>query len=151
MASWTSMGHGMRRRAGVPTNHHEQAESVGQEMAERNHPTHDEAHEAAKAVGSPRIAVGQDIYAATADPSLRGTLIPKKNMQAADPTGMGTKQNRGNIPYDERLGASYRVTVPFTPTIDPSAGPTMQSAKIVPSVAGRQNPNFQSGIEYSNQ
>lgn len=150
MASWTSMGHGMRRRTGAPTNHHEQAESVGQEMAERNHPTHDEAHEAAKSVGSPRIPVGTDIYAATPAPSLRGTLVPKHNGQAADPTGLGTKQNRGNVPYDERLGASYRVTVPFTPTIDPAAGPTMQSAKIVPSVAGRANPNFQSGIEYSN-
>lgn len=161
MASWTTMGHGMRRRTGAPTNHHEQAESVGQEMAERNHPTHEEAHEAAKAVGSPRIPVGTDVYSASPEATMdsldeispsqmRGTLIPKKNTQAADPTGMGTKQNRGNVPYNERLGASYRVTVPFTPTIDPAAGPTMQSAKIVPSVPGRANPNFQSGIEYSN-
>jgi hypothetical protein len=147
MAKWTSMGHGMRKRAGLPTNHHE---SAGANMRERNHPTHHEAYAAAQEVGSSRIPVGDAIYQATPAPVLQGTLIPKKNVQAGDPTGMGTKQNRVNVPYDERHGAQYRVTVPFTPTIDPAAGPTMQSAKVVPSVAGRANPNFQSGIQYSN-
>jgi hypothetical protein len=78
---------------------------------------------------------------------LQGAVMPKKNTQAGDPTGMGTKQNRTNVPYNEKLGASYRVTVPFTPTIDPAAGPTMQSARIVPSISGRENPNFESGIQ----
>jgi hypothetical protein len=160
MSKWTSMGHGMRRRAGLPNNHHE---SAGANMRERNHPTHHEAYAAAQAVGSSRIPVGDAIYQVTPDMSvyggqaaemntgqLQGALIPKKSTQAGDPTGMGTKQNRVNVPYEERHGAQYRITVPFTPTIDPAAGPTMRSAKVVPSVAGRQNPNFQSGIQYSN-
>lgn len=155
MAKWTSMGHGMRRRAGLPNNHHE---SAGAHMRERNHPTHHEAYEAAKEVGSSRIPVGDSVqpdmsvYGQTDEVNpnqFQGTLVPKKNLQAGDPTGMGTKQNRQNVPYDERHGAQYRVTVPFTPTIDPAAGPTMQSAKLVPTVAGRQNPNFQSGVQYS--
>jgi hypothetical protein len=79
---------------------------------------------------------------------LQGILVPKKSTQAADPTA-GGKANKVNVPYQERLGAQYRVTVPFTPTIDPAAGPTMANARIVPSVAGRANPNFEAGIEAS--
>jgi len=146
MASWASQGHGMRRRSDLPTNHHE---SAGEEMRERNHSTHHEAHEAAKAIGSARIPVGMDIYQATPAPALQGTLVPKQNTQSMDPTA-GGKMNRVNVPYSERNGGQYRVTVPFTPTIDPAAGPTMQSAKVVPSMPGRQNPNFQSGVQYSN-
>jgi hypothetical protein len=117
----------MRRRTGAPTNH---LESAGKSVKNRNHATHEEAYEAASSVGSPRIPMG-------AAPALQGTLVPKKNTQAADPTA-GGKANRQNI---ERIGASYRITVPFTPTIDPAAGPTMANARIVPSVAGR-TPNF---------
>jgi hypothetical protein len=146
MAKWTSMGHGMRRRAGLPDNHHE---SAGANMRERNHPTHHEAYAAAAEIGSSRIPVGDSTYQASTAPALQGTLVPKKSLQAGDPTGMGTKQNKQNVPYNERQGAQYRITVPFTPTIDPAAGPTMQSAKVVPSVAGRVNPNFQSGIQYA--
>jgi hypothetical protein len=107
----------------------------------RNHVTHEEAYDAASQVGSPRIPV-------SATPALQGTLIPKHNTQAGDPTNPGSKQNRQNI---ERVGAQYRITVPFTPTIDPAAGPTMANARIVPSVAGRVNPNFQGGIQAAGQ
>jgi hypothetical protein len=129
MTSSYSVGHGMRRRSGIPSSY---TETAGSSMA-RNHATHEEAYEAAASVGSPRIPV-------SAAPALKGTLIPKKNTQAGDPTA-GGKANRANI---ERIGASYRITVPFTPTIDPAAGPTMASAKIIPSVAGA-NANFQGG------
>lgn len=141
MASWASLGHGMRRRTGAPSNH---LESAGNSMA-RNHATHEEAYEAAAAAGSPRIAMGDAAYAAAPTPALQGTLVPKKNTQAGDPTA-GGKANRVNI---ERIGAQYRITVPYTPTIDPSAGPTMANARIIPSVAGRANPNFQGGIQAS--
>lgn len=154
MASWTSMGHGMRRRTGAPSNHHE---STGNSMA-RSHPTSDEALSAAAAAGSPRASMAVNPMAVSADATLssvdevntaqlQGTLVPKKNVHAGDPTGMGTKVNKTNVPYNEKLGASYRVSVPFTPTIDPAAGPTMQSARIVPSISGRENPNFESGIQ----
>lgn len=143
MASWTSLGHGMRRRMGAPSNH---LESAGHEMAERNHATSDEAHEAAKSAGSHRIAIGNDAYQATPAPALKGTLVAKKNVQAGDPTA-GGKANRANI---EKIGASYRIN-PKTDSqlVDPAVGPTMANARIVPSVAGRANPNFEAGIQAS--
>ena len=132
MANWASIGHGMRRRMGAPSNHHE---SAGHEMAERKHITSDEA--LAQAGNSARVPMG-------AAPALQGTLIPKHNTQAGDPTNPGSKQNRVNI---ERVGATYRVNANMGATIDPAAGATMASARIVPSIQGRQNPNFESGIQ----
>ena len=123
MATKFSVGHAMRRRNGTPAS---SLEAAGN-MKNRNHITHHEAYDAAAEVGSPRLPMG-------AAPALQGTLIPKKNVQAGDPTNPGSKANRQNI---ERIGAQYRITVPFTPTIDPAAGPTMASAKIIPSVPGR--------------
>jgi hypothetical protein len=136
MANWTDMGHGMRRRTGNPSNH---LESAGNNMA-RNHSTADEHMESAASAGSHRVPMGMDAYNVTPAPALKGTLIPKKNTQAMDPTGAGTKQNRQNI---EKIGASYRVSPKSTfVQLDPSAGPTMASAKLVPSVAS-VNGSFQ--------
>ena len=147
MAHWADQGHAMRRRSGAPSNHHEKSESVGQEMAERNHKSSGEAYGVAGASGSHRIPMGMDAYKVSAAPALEGTLVPKKNVQAADPNGMGSKQNRKNI---EVLGASYRVAPKATfVQIDPAAGPTMRNAKIVPSISGRANPNFQGGEQAS--
>lgn len=138
MATPFSIGHAMRRRNGTPSS---SLEAAGN-MKNRNHVTHEEAYEAAGQVGSPRLPM-------SATPTPRGTLMPKHNTQAADPNNPGSKVNRVNLPYQERNGAQYRISVPFTPTIDPSAGPTMANARIIPSVAGRVNPNFQGGIEAS--
>jgi len=136
MASWTDMGHGMRRRTGKPSNH---IESAGNDMA-RSHQTHHEAMADAAASGSQRVPMGMDAYQVTPAPVLKGTLMPKKNTQAMDPTGAGTKQNRQNI---EKIGATYRVSPKSTfVQLDPSAGPTMASAKLVPSVAS-VNGSFQ--------
>ena len=138
MATPYSIGHGMRRRSGTPSN---SLEAAGKSMA-RSHKTADEAYGDAAAAGSVRIPMG-----ASAAPALQGTLVPKKNVQAADPTNPGSKANRQNI---EVLGASYRIQVPaMYQQIDPAAGPTMANAKIVPSVAGRNTPNFQSGEQAS--
>jgi hypothetical protein len=142
MASNYSVGHGMRRRNGAPSNY---LESAGTGMA-RNHQTAHEAAASASAAGSHRIAIGMEAYAATPAPALKGTLIPKKNVQAGDPTA-GGKANRTNI---ERIGASYRVAPKSTfVQLDPAAGPTLANAKIVPSIQGRVNPNFDSGIQSS--
>ena len=139
MASWSSMGHGMRRRTGAPSNH---LESAGKSMA-RSHQTSDEAYSAAAAAGSVRIPIG----AAAPAPALQGTLVPKKSGKAGDPTNPGSKQNRQNI---EKVGATYRVQPKSTYIpLDPAAGPTMANARIIPSVAGRVNPNFQSGEQAS--
>ena len=143
MAAWASQGHGMRRRTGSPSNHHE---SAGNPMA-RNHKTSDEAHLEAGNMGSHRIAIGMDAYKVSPAPVLKGTLVPKKNVQAGDPTNPGSKANRQNI---EKIGASYRVSPKSTfVQLDPAAGPTMANARIIPSVAGRVNPNFQGGEQAS--
>jgi hypothetical protein len=132
MANWASIGHGLRRRTGAPSNH---LESAGKGVT-RNHITSDEALEDHAAQGSARVPVG-------AVPALKGTLVPRKNTQAADPTA-GGKANRQNI---ERIGATYRVNAQFAAPIDPAAGATMASARIVPSIQGRENPNFELGIQ----
>jgi hypothetical protein len=79
---------------------------------------------------------------------MRGTLIPKKSTQAADPTA-GGKANHANVLYTERLGSSFRVKAVMGKQIDPAAGATMANARIVPSVQGRANPNFDAGIQAS--
>jgi len=139
MATQYSVGHGMRRRSGIPSN---PLEAAGKSMA-RSHMTSDEAHSAAAAANSVRVPIG----AASAAPALQGTLVPKKNTQAADPTNPGSKQNRVNI---EVMGASYRIQPKTTfVQLDPAAGPTMANARIIPSVQGRVAPNFESGNEAS--
>ncbi len=136
MATQYSVGHGMRRRNGTPSN---PLEAAGTSMA-RSHQTSEEAHEAAGSAGSHRIAVG-----AAAMPTA-GIMVPRKNTQAADPTA-GGKANRVNV---EKVGATYRVQPKATfVQIDPAAGPTMANARIVPSVQGRISPNFESGNQAS--
>ena len=143
MATQSSMGHGMRRRNGAPSNNYQEA---GPSMA-RMHSTSDEHHAAAGAAGSHRIAVGADsTYAAAPAPVLEGTLVPRKNTQAGDPTNPGSKANRTNTEY---LGASYRVQPKSTfVQLDPAAGPTMASARLLPSLAGNTD-NFGSGVQAS--
>lgn len=129
MAEWADLGHAMRRRNGLPSNHFEAA---GTSMS-RNTPTSGEAHDAASAAGSAKVPFS--IAAPEA-----GTAVKRKNTQAGDPTA-GGKANRANV---ERLGASYRVTGRIPAHIDPAAGHTMASARIVPSVQGRVNAGFDS-------
>ena len=163
MAKWVDMGHAMRRRMGAPSNHFESAGPTEGRM----HSTADEQYEMANNNNSPRTSIGDepmgsdnieqsmspeqnaDMHEGKAAQPAKGTMVPKGNRQAQDPTGYGAGPARTNVLYNERLGASYRVSVPFTPTVDPTAGPTMQNARIVPSVQGRQNPNFQGGMSDS--
>jgi hypothetical protein len=143
MATQYSVGHGMRRRNGTHSN---PLEAAGTNMA-RNHMTSDEHHASAASAGSHRISVGAAGVDFTPVMPTAGTLMPRKNTQAADPTGIGTKQNRVNI---EKIGATYRVQPKATfMQVDPSAGPTMASARVVPSVQGRAAPNFESGMQAS--
>jgi hypothetical protein len=116
----------MRRRAGLPSNHFEAA---GTSMA-RSNPTSSEAHDAAAAAGSAKVPFS--VVAPEA-----GTAVKRKSTQSSDPTS-GGKANRKNV---ERLGASYHVTGRIPAHIDPAAGATMASARIVPSVAGRNGFN----------
>jgi hypothetical protein len=154
MANWTDQGHGMRRRTGAPSNHFE---SVGN-MKSRKHQTSAEAM-VSSGPQNARVSMGMSTFAV--DPAatmnsvdelnpsqMRGTLIPKKSTQAADPTA-GGKANHANVLYTERLGSSFRVKAVMGKQIDPAAGATMANARIVPSVQGRANPNFDAGIQAS--
>lgn len=146
MASWTSVGHAMRRRMGAPSSH---IEAKGNSMA-RNHMTPEEIIASAEHANSARRYVGMDMASSfEAVAPEKGTLIRKKNTQAADPM-YGAKANRSNVPAgdaaaSERAGAKFRVVAKM-PSVDPTAAPTMGSAKIVPSIAGRQSPNFDGGM-----
>lgn len=137
MASWADQGHAMRRREGNPSSH---LESAGKSNA-RVYQTSDEAYESAGKVMSSRVPMndgGMTSVDEVNKSQMRGTLVKKKSTQAADPT-YGGKANRTNI---EKAGASYRITAKVdSPLVDPSVGPTMANARIVPSVQGR-NVNF---------
>ena len=147
MPSWTSLGHAIRRRSGMPTNHHE---SAGKSMS-RNNMTPEEVIASAEHANSPRKYVGQTT-GFQAVPAERGTLIGKKNKQAGDPTA-GGKANRKNVLVNnssasERMGARYSTSVKFPKGTEPAAGQTMANAKTVPSVMG-QSGNFESGMDFS--
>ena len=162
MPKWVDMGHAMRRRIGAPSNHFESAGPTNG----RSHDTSEEQYEDAKGKNSPRASIGDepmgsheyvensmspeqdvDMYESKAAKPAKGKMMPKGNRQAQDPTIMN-KGNRSNV-MAERGGAQYRVSVPYTPTVDPAAGPTMANARTVPSVQGRQNPNFTDGMSGS--
>jgi hypothetical protein len=141
MASWANQGHGMRRRTGAPSN---TLEAAGKSMA-RTNPTPEEA--AVATPGNARIPMGMSAYEVQPQLPSAGTPVPRHNTQAADPTNPGSKVNRTNVPYNERMGAAFEVKAFLGRTIDPAAGATMANARIVPSVAGRGVPNFQGGNE----
>lgn len=148
MGKWTDMGHAMRRRTGAPSNH---LESAGP-TSNRDHQTHEEQYDMAKSQNSPRIALGDgpidtphEVMSPEQNAPQKGTLVSKKNVQSADPAYVGTLTGRNNV-SQERLGASYRVSVPYTPTTDPTLGPTQAQGKVIPSVQGRQNPNFMGAV-----
>jgi hypothetical protein len=135
----------MRRRMGAPSSH---LESAGKNMA-RNNMTPEEVIASAEHKNSARRYVGQSTGGFEAVKPERGTLIAKKNTQAADPTS-GGKANKKNILVNnsaasERMGAKYRITASY-PTVAPEAGPTMRNARTIPSVMGKQSPNFNDGM-----
>jgi hypothetical protein len=134
MATWASMGHAMRRRMGVSSNH---LESAGKGMK-------NQTPEQIIASGG-RAYMGADASKfnnVSGTPAV-GTLMPKKNTQAADPYEK-TKANRQNI---ERMGASYRITAKMPAPTNIEASSTMMNARTVPSVSGKQSPNFAAGME----
>ena len=148
MALWTSMGHAMRRRMGAPSSHHEAA---GKSM-NKSVPTTEEILASAAHSKSPRRYMGMDAAKSVeAVGPEKGTLVAKKNKQASDPTagGKANKKNvsAGNAAQSERMGARYSVSVKFPVGHEPAAAATMANARVVPSVAGRQAPNFDSGID----
>ncbi|CAB4179280.1 hypothetical protein UFOVP1033_71 [uncultured Caudovirales phage] len=135
MATWTSVGHAMRRRMGAPSNHHEAA---GKSMSKDLTPEQITASGARAYMGSATSG-----FTSPSATPVTGKLMPKKNTQASDPT-IANKANRANV---ERKGAQYRITAKMPAPINIEAGATMANAKIIPSVAGKQAPNFYNGVD----
>jgi hypothetical protein len=135
MATWSSVGHAMRRRMGAPSSH---LESAGKKMSK------DLTPEQVIASGA-RAYMGNDANKfnnVSGNPSV-GKSMPKKNTQASDPT-INDKANRQNV---ERKGAQFRITAKMPAPTNIEAASTMMNARIVPSVSGRQAPNFDAGME----
>ena len=81
-----------------------------------------------------------------------GTLIPKKNTAAGDPTGAGTKANRefaAGAPGGERKGAAYSIKATYMKQTAPEAGMTQANGRIVSPSVVRQKDSWAQGIETS--
>ena len=128
MSDYRKMGHAMRRRAGAASNH---MDGAGKKTSV-DVPNLIEQHITAE---SAKLSVG----------AVRGTLVPKKNTQAADPTAGGKSGGRTPIlnAGGERLGAAYRIKSRYSVS-SPEAGATMANGRIVPSTMGSRQ-NFSSG------
>jgi len=148
-------GHAMRRRTGAPSNY---LETTGKNMT-RMHKTSDEHYEDHSAAGSSRIPMGVgspdlSVYGQTDElnqSQMQGTLVPKKSTQAGDPVNPGSKSGRRTPVLNaggERLGSAFVPKATYS-VIDPAAGLTMRNARLVPSVAGRQTPDFGMGMQAS--
>jgi hypothetical protein len=78
-----------------------------------------------------------------------GKLMPRGNKQAGDPTAMGTKASRSNVPAaqgGERKGAAYSIKATYMKSTSPEAGMTMSNSPIIPPVTKR---GFSQGIDSS--
>lgn len=152
MASWKSMGHAMRRRLGVPSSH---TTAAGGSMNNRSIMTPEEVLASASHANSARRYVGMEPAAFTspsATPEV-GTLMPRKNVQAQDPT-IADKANRSqmsvpNAAASERMGARYRINAQLPEVHSIESAATMANGRIVPSVVGKSRPNFDSGSDSS--
>lgn len=152
MASPYDVGHAMRRRHGIPSNY---VETAGTSMA-RSIPTADEHYAAAVSAGSARATYGAASDAAAAavpdmtsetSPEQFGTMVPKHSTQSEDPTGYGVNAHRQGML--ERIGAQYRINAQYSPTVDPAAAETMNSARLVPSVHARNTADFGDAMQGS--
>jgi hypothetical protein len=79
-----------------------------------------------------------------------GKLMPKGGAQAGDPTAMGTKASRTNVPAaqgGERKGAAYSIKASYMKNTAPEAGTTLANSPIMPSVMKRGG--FSAGIDSS--
>lgn len=154
MSDWRSSGSAVRRRAGAPSNHFD---SVGS----RNRvslPTPEEALAGMAAVGSPRVPMGKsmatDFTNVSGSPE-RGTLVPRGNTikgnpyedQTVPPASPGYSMGRPPV-QQERLGASYRVTVGVPAPMLIEATATQANGRIVPPTTVREG-NFMDSIDES--
>lgn len=76
-------------------------------------------------------------------PVEKGTLVKKKNTQAANPV-LGPTNHRSNV--KTRSGARYGVRVGFQHQASPEAGATQGNGRLIPPAVNRSKPNFSAGM-----
>lgn len=88
--------------------------------------------------GAPRKPMGNPPVQArnASGEAAHGTKVPRKGGQAGDPTAMGTKKDRANVPA-ERLGAHYGISARVAPAVCPEASATMASGRMLPPTTVR--------------
>lgn len=103
--------------------------------------------------GRPTMGAGEGTKFTSPSADVRpatGKLMPKGGAQAGDPTAMGTKVARTNVPAaqgGERQGAAYSIKASYMKNTSPEAGATLANAPVMPSVMKRGG--FGSGIDSS--
>lgn len=113
----------------------------------------DSAAAAGNTQGRKTMAAGEGTKFTSPSADVRpatGKLMPKGGAQAGDPTAMGTKVARTNVPAaqgGERKGAAYSIKASYMKNTAPEAGATLANSPIIPSVMKRGG--FASGIDSS--
>ena len=118
-------------------------------MARMNIPAPEEALAGMARIGAPRQPMGNQAYTLNSVPGTgRATLMPRRNTQAGDPYGMGTKQNRvyGSL---DRNGARHGVSVSYAAPISIEAAATQANGRIIPCCVPRDRVNFDLGAMVS--
>lgn len=149
MSDWRYSSPAVRRRAGAPSNHYD---SVGARHRV-SLPTPEEALAGMAAVGSPRVPMGtsmvHDFINVSGAPA-RGELVARGNTQTnpaavaggqtVPPAMPGMVQTMPTAPQ-ERIGASYHVTVAVPAPMLAEAAATQANGRIVTSRIQREG-NF---------
>jgi hypothetical protein len=88
---------------------------------------------------------GGTAFSAPSATPLKGTLEPRKNVQAGDPTAAGTRVARPNrlMSSAERNGAAHTIVTSIFKPNEPSAGATLANARVIPATTKR---NFSGGL-----
>jgi hypothetical protein len=117
-------------------------------MAKSSIPSPDEALAGmAKQGRKPMMKDGIKFTSPSAAPKA-GTLVPKKNTAAGDPTSQKGAP-RANVPAaspaQDRNGAAYSIKARYTKLTDPAAGMTQANGRIIKTAMKRDRTNFDSG------
>lgn len=109
-----------------------------------NNDAYDEALAGAAAANPNRQPIGTEVAASvSAAPATSGTLVPKKNVAAGDPTAQ-PNPSRPNVPQN-RNGAAYGIRVNYTAQTSPEAGMTQANGRLFKSAVNRDRYNFFDG------
>lgn len=102
--------------------------------------------EALSGAASKRNIMNTEALKANVAAPKAGTLVPKKNTAAGDPT-VQPKPDRKPVmtSASERLGAAYGVSVNYTASTSPEAGATQANGRVFKSAINRDRSNFDSG------